>query len=185
MEVYLVRHTKPAIGKDVCYGQADIPVDEDVFEHAGKAVLTTLPATIDAIYSSPLIRCRTLTEYLLQNKYQYINVSYSPLLKEIHFGEWERKKWNDLNQADLQTWMEDFVNQSPPGGESFTELHQRVNEFLTLLKTCNYKSVIIITHAGVIRSIISHIQQTLLNDAFAINCDYGSVTKLELKFDEI
>ena len=182
MEVYLVRHTKPAIGKDVCYGQTDILVDESVFEQTAKDILTALPTKTDAIYSSPLLRCSTLAEYLLQNKYHHAEIKYSPLLKELDFGDWENQKWNDINQVDLQKWMDDFVNQSPPGGESFIVLHQRINQFLSLLKTCNYASVIIITHAGVIRSVISYIQQTLLNDAFAINCDYGSVTKLKLKF---
>ncbi|MGN6602705.1 MAG: histidine phosphatase family protein [Ginsengibacter sp.] len=181
MEIYLVRHIKPAIGKDVCYGQTDIPIDESLFEQTAKDIFTALPTKADVIYSSPLIRCSTLGQYLLQNKYHHPEIKYSLLLKELNFGEWENKKWNDINQVDLQKWMNNFVNESVPGGENFLALHQRTRQFLDLLAKCNHSTVIIVTHAGVIRSIASHIQQTALKDAFAISCAYGSVKKLELK----
>ncbi|MBC7867895.1 MAG: histidine phosphatase family protein [Gloeobacteraceae cyanobacterium ES-bin-316] len=77
--------------------------------------------------------------------------------------------------------MADFVNEPVPGGESFVQLHQRTSQFLELLGKSKYASIIIITHAGVVRSITSNVKQTLLKDAFAITCDYGSVTKLKLK----
>jgi alpha-ribazole phosphatase len=182
MEIYLVRHTKPAIDKDVCYGQTDVSIDTNEFEATASNIIPQLPEKIDAVYSSPLTRCSYLANYIKQNKYQNKSIKHSDLLKEVHFGDWESKKWNDINQTSLQEWMNDFVNQSPPGGESFLALHERTIQFVNLLQDANYSLVIIVTHAGVIRSIISHVQQTLLKDAFSIICDYGSVTKLNLKF---
>lgn len=180
MEIYLVRHTKPAIEKDFCYGQTDVPIDASAFEVTAKNTLTQLPKKVDALYSSPLIRCSYLANYIKEHKYRNKSIGYNDFLKEVHFGDWENRKWSDINQTDLQMWMNDFANQSPPGGESFVALHQRTVQFLNLLKKTDYNSVIIITHAGVIRSITSHIQQTLLNDAFTKACDYGSVTRLSL-----
>jgi alpha-ribazole phosphatase len=180
MEIYLVRHTKPAIDKDVCYGQTDVAIDTSVFEDAVKNILTQLPEHIDAIYSSPLIRCSYLAKYINDNKYSTNTIEYTALLKEIDFGSWENKKWNDINQTDLQVWMNDFVNHAPPGGESFVALHQRSDQFLELLKSAYHTSAIIVAHAGVIRSIISHRKQTLLKESFTIPCDYGSVTRLTI-----
>ena len=65
-EIYLIRHTKPIIDKDVCYGQADVPVDDTVFMQSANAVLDLLSHKVDAIYSSPLIRCSSLAKYLQQ-----------------------------------------------------------------------------------------------------------------------
>jgi alpha-ribazole phosphatase len=180
MEVYLVRHTKPSIEKDFCYGQTDVPIDASFFEPSAKNILSQLPEKVDALYSSPLIRCNYLANYIEESKYPKITIEYSELLKEVNFGDWENKKWNDINQVDLHVWMNDFVNQKPPGGESFIKLHQRTKHFIEYLLSQSYVSVVIVTHAGVIRSIKSHIQQSLLNDAFSINCDYGSVTRLTL-----
>ena len=67
MEIYLVRHTKPFINKGVCYGQMDIPIDETLFMQSAKTVLDSLPAKVDAIYSSPLIRCSFLAKFIKQN----------------------------------------------------------------------------------------------------------------------
>lgn len=180
MQIYLVRHTKPAIEKDVCYGQTDVPIDAGVFAPSAKNILSQLPEKVDAIYSSPLIRCSYLANYIREDKYTNKAIEYSDLLKEVNFGDWENKKWNDINQADLQVWMNDFVNEKPLGGESFIKLHLRTNYFIEYLLSQSYVSVVIVTHAGVISSINSHINQTLLLDAFSINCDYGSVSRLEV-----
>ncbi len=181
MEIYLVRHTKPLIDKDVCYGQTDIPVDDSVFIQSTAAILDLLPQKVDAIYSSPLIRCSSLAGLLKQKKYLSLDITYSNLLKEIDFGEWENKRWNDINQMHLNKWMNDFVNEPVPGGESFIQLHQRTQQFIKDVSNYNHSSVIIVAHAGAIRSIATHIQQTALKGAFAISCEYGSVKKYELK----
>lgn len=181
MEIYLIRHTKPLIAKDVCYGQTDIPVDDTVFIQSTPAILNLLPNKVDVIYSSPLIRCSFLAKYLHQKKYPSLDITYSHLLKEIDFGEWENKRWNDINKIHLNTWMSDFVNEPVPGGESFLQLHQRTQQFVKNISNLSHTSIIMVTHAGVIRSITSHLQQTELKDSFTINCDYGSITKLEMK----
>lgn len=179
MEIYLIRHTKPLIGKDVCYGQSDVPVDITAFEKQADEILKQLPPTINAIYSSPLIRCIFLAQYIQEKKYPAQTILYDEKLKEVNFGNWENKKWDDINQTDLQIWMNNFVNEQPSGGESFVQLHERTRIFLTILKNSNYTSMVIITHAGVIRSIATHILQVQLKDAFAISCEYGSVTRLD------
>lgn len=181
MEIYLVRHTKPLIDKDICYGQTDLSVDPVVFVQSAAAILDLLPGKVDAIYSSPLLRCSFLAKYLQQKKYSSVDIAYSHLLKEINFGEWENKKWDDINQHYLHKWMKDFVNEPVPGGETFIQLHQRTQQFITTINNSNHSSLLIVTHAGVIRSITSHIMQTVLKDAFAISCDYGSVKKFEFK----
>lgn len=180
MKIYLIRHTKPLIGKDICYGQADIPLDESLFEQTAKKIVSLLPKQVDALYSSPLSRCSKLAQYLVRHKYSSSDVQYSPLLKELNFGVWENKKWVDINQQDLQTWMADFVNETVPGGESLSVLHQRTGRFINLLKNIDYSSVVVVSHAGVIRSMDSHCRKTLLADSFSQTFDYGSVTKLTL-----
>jgi len=180
MEIYLIRHTKPLIDKSICYGQTNVAIDDVSFNVSIQSILSQLPDTTDVIYASPLIRCSLLASYLSEYKYNHLNVVYSDLLKEVDFGKWENNKWDDIDQVDLQIWMNDFVNQKPYGGENFIELHQRVKNFLDILTNQSFISVVIVTHAGVIRSILSHVNQTLLKDAFSIKCEYGSVIKLKL-----
>lgn len=178
MEIYLIRHTKPLIDEQVCYGQSDIPIEPGTFEAAAKNLLIELPDDIDAVYSSPLVRCSYLARYIIQEKYPNKNVNYSSLLKEVNFGDWENKRWDVINQTDLQNWMNDFVNQPPPGGESFRQLHQRTMQFIQSIFRQAYNSVAIVAHAGTIRSIICHLEKTELKDSFTILCDYGSIRKI-------
>ena len=180
MEIYLVRHTKPLIEKDVCYGQTDVCVDDSLFENQAKNSLTELPQNIDAIFSSPLIRCSCLATYIKEHKYPDSAIEYSELLKEVHFGDWENKKWNNINQDDLQQWMNDFVKQKPPNGESFIHLHQRTKYFLDYLSKQSFSAIVIITHAGIIRSLTCHTQNIALKDAFSIKCEYASVTRFSI-----
>ena len=180
MEIYLVRHTKPLIGKDICYGQTDVPVDETIFEQSANDILSVLLEKADAIYSSPLIRCSVLAQYLQQKKYPSLDIHYNNLLMELNFGEWENKKWNDIPKSHLDKWMNDFVNEPVPGGESFSQLHQRTQKFIEDVSKKAHSSVIIVSHAGVIRSATSHIQQTALKDAFAISYEYGCVNIFEI-----
>jgi alpha-ribazole phosphatase len=66
--------------------------------------------------------------------------------------------------------MNDFVNYNIPGGESFTQLYLRVNDFIetTLLKEQRKRPAIIITHTGVIRCFLCRKQNIPLKDAFSV-----------------
>lgn len=99
-------------------------------------------------------------------------------LLELNFGAWELKNWNDLPQDTLTDWMNDYVNVSVPEGESFRDLAKRTQGFVEELVTTQYQRVAVVTHAGVIRSILCHYLQKPLEKAFEISVEYGEVKKL-------
>ncbi|MDZ7936494.1 MAG: histidine phosphatase family protein [Emticicia sp.] len=123
MEIYLIRHTEVIGSKTICYGQSNPPLAATFVEEAA-LLKAKLPTDFDAVYSSPLQRCRDLATAL-----QFENVHFVDELKEINFGDWENRKWNDLNQEELNDWMSDFVHIKPPNGENLIELNLRVSSF--------------------------------------------------------
>lgn len=172
MEVYLVRHTETVCEKGICYGQADVEIQEDylpLFESIKKEIPE------DAIvYSSPLKRCVILANYISKG-----NFKTDSRLMEMNFGDWELKKWNDIPEDEINPWMQDFVNVSVLNGESFVELYERVNTFFDEIKKINpSKPVVIITHAGVIRSALCKISKLPLKDAFQNKVNFGEVKKM-------
>jgi len=181
MEIYLVRHTKPTAGKEICYGQTDVPIDMSCFEATVKTILTELPKTIDAVYSSPVERCRLLTLRLQKDLYPEILIKYDDRLKEMNFGDWENKAWNDIDPPQLNKWMNDFVHEPAPGGESFTDVYNRAKQFIGNLQQKNFNCVLIVAHAGTIRSLVSYLQATDLKQAFNFPCDFGSVTRFVIE----
>ena len=143
MEVYLIRHTNPAIEKGICYGQTDLPAEEHLFEKEFVAILKKLPKQFDKVYSSPLQRCSKLAAKLSNNPV------FDNRLMELNFGDWENKSWDKIDLMLLSVWMQDFVNEKAGGAESYAELHQRIVSFMKELQTIEYKIVVIIIHAGV------------------------------------
>lgn len=173
MEIYLIRHTKTKIDKGICYGQSDIELGPD-FENEINAVLANLDQPLDYIFCSPLKRCTRLAESF------DVASQNEPRLMELNFGDWELKNWKDIPQPVLNNWMENYVTQAPPGGESYEQLKSRVVEIFKGIISQNRSSTGIVTHAGPIRAILSHVLNLSLEDTFTLNIDYGSITRISL-----
>lgn len=185
MEIYLVRHTAPDIAKGTCYGQADIGVKESFLEEAA-VIREHLPADVDSIYSSPLKRCQLLASHLFEEQ----TIHYRDNLKEINCGAWELKLWDEIPKQEIDPWMDDLLHVRMPGGESYTDVFERVAAcFDQIVDEHRVKAepgtkpgsakAVIVAHGGVIRSILSYVTQTPLADSFKVfSLHYGCVIKL-------
>lgn len=178
MEVYLVRHTETVCEKGICYGQSDVGLFEP-YDSIFETILKQLPQEA-ILYSSPLKRCVQLADYILENTLIPSKVIDSRLM-EMNFGDWEMKNWDAIPLEELNPWMTDFVNIAVPNGEAFTDLHDRVIHFMeNELQKGQSKPVIIVAHAGTIRSILCKISNLPLKDAFQNKVDFGAVIKIEI-----
>lgn len=176
MEIYLVRHTETICEKGVCYGQSDVSIIEP-FDETFSRIIAELPSEA-VIFSSPLKRCVILAKHIQEN-IQTISYQEDDRLKEMNFGDWELKNWNEIPPEELNPWMEDFVNSKVTNGESFTELHERAGHFFNEISTLK-KPIIIVAHAGIIRSILCHQTSLPLKDAFNNKVDFGEVIRIKL-----
>lgn len=174
MEIYLVRHTTPAVAKGICYGQTDLDVTESFVAEAA-IIRQVLPNDIVHVYSSPLQRCTKLAAHLFPES----NVQLHNDLMEINCGLWEMQRWDDIPKEHINPWLDDFVNIRTPEGENYVDLYERVrNQFENIV--ANPLPAAIVAHGGVIRSILSHITHTPLIDSFKVfNLHYGCVVKIE------
>jgi len=185
MNIYLIRHTTPDIELIYCYGQTDLDVAETFVDEASRAK-SLLPDFKDVkVYSSPLIRCKKLAEFL-----KLADIVYEDRIKEFHFGDWEMVPWKDLKSLEFEEWVKDFVNIKAPAGESFLEMHDRVMEFFNEMLLQDNSDVVIVCHGGVIRAVLANILHMPLKYMFHMNIDYGAVSKIvldkkELKVDYI
>jgi len=176
MEVYLIRHTTPKIEKGICYGNSDIPLADSFPDELERIKQKLSLKTEQAqVYSSPLQRCKILATSLFGE-----NIIYDQRLKELNFGDWELKNWDHINQKSLNSWMDDFVNVPCPNGESYIDLSKRTSLFLEDIKKDNHSQNVVITHGGVIRSILSSINNIPLEDSFKIEVNYGDVHMISI-----
>ena len=77
-------------------------------------------------------------------------------------------------------WMSDFVNVRIPGGESYLDLFERTTFFFQQIALQKQQAAFV-THGGVIRSILSYITTTPLQQSFEVfKIEYGCVVKIQL-----
>ncbi len=175
MEIILIRHTSVAVSKSVCYGRSNVGL-ADTFNAEKEILLGKLGLSgSPVVYSSPASRCTRLAESLSP---AYLT---DGRLHELDFGQWEMLPWSEIPESELNPWMADFVNASPLGGESFVALHRRSVDFVQEISQADDRQVIIVTHAGVIRSLLCHCLGIPLENAFRLQVDYGFVCRISYR----
>ncbi len=178
MEIYLVRHTTPNVEKGICYGQSDLGIT-DSFHSEIEQIHQQIPIQkIAKVYSSPLQRCKLLAKTFSEE------ITFDDRLKELNFGDWELLPWDAINSKELDPWMQDFVNVRVTNGESYVMLQERALDFFFSLNHISTEKSIIVSHAGVMRSIISHIQNIDLKNSFKIKLEYGHVVTIKTTKDQ-
>ena len=130
MEIYLVRHTKVALSMDYCYDISDVELGDSQQDDTHKVAAKLSSIRFQKAFTSPLKRCKLLADKLSAHAEE------KEELLEMDFGNWELKKWDDLDRQEVDIWMNDFVNECPPNGESYIDFSIKVCSFLiSWLKT--------------------------------------------------
>ena len=172
MEVFLIRHTTPDVSPGLIYGHMDVALAGS-FDIEMQMVTGQLPAGIEYVVSSPSSRCTRLA--------QEINKTFTTddRLMELNFGRWEGMTWDTIDRNESERWMANFVENCPPEGETLKEMSYRVFDFWKDLKTLSYQRVAIVTHAGVIRLILSAVKSKPIESLFDVKVNYGEVIFLD------
>ena len=186
MQVYVIRH--PPVIKDstVCHGQYDFPINSEKENIFLEYYSQKIDFSSSSLYSSPLERCLSFAKKLKNNSRGQEAIKQDKRLMEFSYGDWEGKKWSDIDNNLLDNWMKNYVNQSPPVGESLIDFKKRVDDFFQyLLKEENSLGsdethpVVIVTHIGVIRILFSTVLNVPLESIFDIDVDYGAILNLD------
>lgn len=174
MELYLVRHPTPAIQPGICYGHAELDLHDNAEAEIAAVRAKLVDLQPDAFYTSPLLRCRRLANALPWGEAQQ-----DDRLKELHFGDWELQRWDAIPREIFDYWATRFVEHAPPGGESFQDLYRRASAFYTdCAERHSGQTVLVVTHAGVIRALLAHALKLPLENVPGFHLDFGGVTKL-------
>lgn len=168
MQIFLIRHPRPLIDLGICYGRLDVDCVEP--EPVAAQLRPSLPADVP-VFSSPLRRARRLAEALAAP------VRIDERLAEIDFGEWEGQAWDRIDRAALDAWAANVLGFTPPGGEPASALRERVLDFVDSLEV---PQAALVTHAGVIRTLLGHCRQLPYPEWTQLKVDFGSLTVLEI-----
>lgn len=176
MKITLVRHAEVIEEYQGKYnGHIDISLS-----NKGKAEAKTLAKTLDhhkfdAIYCSDLLRAKQTLEAFSYN----VQAIYTPLLREKSWGVHEGMSFEEIEATGIEyssfeKWISDL------GGEDLTLYIERVkNYFFEKLFKLKHENILVITHAGVIKTLLSIIQNSSLDETFSISLPYSSYVKLD------
>ncbi|MDA7746108.1 histidine phosphatase family protein [Psychromonas sp.] len=193
--IYLLRHGDVDLAPDVCYGQLDCNVadsfDDELLKVKRYLVDNVLPSgdcqieTMPEFITSPLKRCYQLADGLTSQLNGKSNLQTYDAFKEINFGSWEGINWVEIGKNKIDDWNENFIDFMFPEGESAGIFHERVmngwHELLDdLAKQKQQQTFIIVTHAGVIRSILSDFLHIPLSHSLSLEINKLSISCLRI-----
>lgn len=179
MKILFIRHTSVDVAPATCYGQTDVPLKESFPEEAAVVKKDLEGRHIDAVYCSPLTRCRRLAAFC-----GYEDPVIDSRLMEMNFGEWEMKRYDDIDDPRLQLWYDDYLNFSPTGGESSMQQRARLESFIEDLKKWYAPTpdvtVAVFTHGGIIIHAMTLLMGLTYQEAFARQPKYGDIVYMEI-----
>ena len=150
---------------------------------AGEVADLLKSGNFDAIYSSPLRRCKETIAPLLALKKQ--KVEFLDGLLEMEYGRWSGKSLSLLAKEEL--WK--AIQSRPstvrfPGGESFSEMSLRANQAV-MAKAMGKSRILIVSHGDVIKSIVAFHLGLALDLFQRISIDPASITTIRLPNSQV
>lgn len=202
LDVYLLRHTRPGLEPSICYGQLDCPLADGYQREIDKMAEYFKDLPISAIYSSPLQRCAILAQAVAEKQAVKVQVQFKEALKEIHFGDWEGVPWNEISRQKIEAWNAQRLYFQFPNGETpylfaqrvvsvwqeIIDLHRQPGNARQIGSAENEASrvpekevIVIISHGGVIRSILCDFLSIPFTQSTKLQIDQASVSRLSFQ----
>ncbi|HLC84335.1 MAG TPA: histidine phosphatase family protein [Candidatus Nanoarchaeia archaeon] len=156
MRLILVRHGETDYNvQKLNQGWADSKLTEKGIEQARAVGQRLKDEKVDVAYFSDLLRTRESAEEIL--KIIKLPTQVLQWLRERNLGEFEHKALGSM-KVFVQTHGLDLLSLKPKGGESILEFRERVKQgFDTLSKKEKGRTVLLITHGGVIAQLLLHV----------------------------
>lgn len=152
----------------------DVPLDETGRSQAQSWQAALAPIRFNTVYSSRLTRCKETAAIASPGSPAQTDAR----INEIHMGDWDGVPIDTIKQEypgafeERGRYMDTFRT---PGGESFLDLKQRILPFFDTLPAPPKSRTLVVTHAGVIRTLLCHIQNLPLKALFSIRLVYGQL----------
>lgn len=158
--LYLVRHGETALNqKGVYYGWTDCPLSLRGEEQAESLGRSLAGITFDGVIASPLERAKRTAQIV--GRIPVGKLVLDPRLKELNFGDWEGKHYQEIQSAfpgEWQEWANDWKGFRIPGGESFLDLYRRVADSLSeILNGDENRTLLLVAHHATLRIILSRL----------------------------
>ena len=181
--IIFIRHGETDMNKaNLYFGHLDPELNEVGKNQLQKTrkLLKYFEKDIHIVFFSDLKRCTESMNTLKIN--ENIKKIADSSFRELNFGIFEGKTYEQIKSEfpeEAKKMEKDWKNFKVPQGESLKELMKRVIEKLEqLIEKYKNKTIVIVSHAGVIKTVISYYLYGNLDGYWKIKIDNGSITKM-------
>lgn len=160
-EILFIRHAETDMAGTFC-GHSDPGLNAKGLSQLTELLCKIRTTQIGAVYTSDLRRARTTANAIAEAF--GVECHASAGLREINFGRWEGLRWDEIERIDetyARKWALEYPNLPARNGENFRDFKRRVLDeanFLSKEVESRRCSIAVITHAGVLRTILTTLQ---------------------------
>ena len=183
---WLIRHA--LVHRDsmaFLYGTDDVPVCSQTMAaqcSAYSALAARLPRPARVV-CTPLSRTQLTADALVRAGYPDHDRLIDPAFIEQDFGDWQGvpiSQFEERGHDERHPFWPIHAAETPPGGESFSHLINRVGAGLeALLESATSNDTIIVSHGGAIRAACAHALRLTPHQALCLQIDNISLTRVE------
>jgi broad specificity phosphatase PhoE len=167
-ELLFIRHAETDMAGTFC-GHCDPELNARGRDQLADLIDSLYKEEISAVYTSDLRRAHTTAMAIA--KAFGVDCYLREALREIRFGQWEGAIWKEVEERDInyaRRWLAEYPHLPTPDGERFYDFEQRVlNEvrFLSSEAGTENRPIAVVTHAGVLRTVLCALHGCSEDDA--------------------
>lgn len=179
MRLYLVRHGEAEGSEGRAVGHLDLPLS-DLGARNMEALAASWRGPLPSRLFASDLRRATGSARILAKRFG-IEPVLDARLREVSFGDWEGRSWDEVYETDRQrydAWSERWWDLAPPEGESFADLAARVLTWFQDLG--DGEDVIVVAHGGSIRALLVDLLAVPRERAFDLQLSPARVSAVEI-----
>jgi alpha-ribazole phosphatase len=177
-DILFIRHGETDMAGTFC-GHSDPDLNARGHEQITELIDRLRSEDIGTVYTSDLRRAQKTAEAIASAFGVECRIRRD--LREISFGEWEGLTWKEIEKRDeyhARKWMAEYPLVPAPRGEAFADFEQRVLDEATFLSTkAAERSIAVVTHAGVLRTVLCSLHRCNEEDAWRQTRPYCSIVR--------
>ena len=185
-EIIIIRHGETEWNKTGRFqGHSDVPLSAEGRAQAAALGKNLVVDHVDAIYASDLRRAMETAAPLAQRF--GLEVISDPLLRELNFGSWEGRNFNDVNAENpdaMKTFYNDPERVNIPDSEPFPEFQRRVaGRVREIVAQERGKRIVIVSHGASIRILFADILSMPIRSIWHVSQLNTAVNKIRFEDD--
>jgi alpha-ribazole phosphatase len=179
-ELFFIRHAETDMAGAFC-GHSDPELNTRGRAQLDELINRVRMEKIVVVYTSDLRRAHT-TGMAIAEAFG-VGCHIRPALREINFGQWEGITWKEIERRDgaySRRWLAEYPRLPAPDGESFPEFERRVLDevkFLSLEAAAADCRIAVVTHAGVLRTVLCALHGCSEDNAWEQTKSYCSIVR--------